>query len=117
MVSDLINRPCTIFHRTGSGVRNAHGVEESDVDPVDAVWELQQTNRAEPGDQSELSDTLWTAFFLPGVELSTGDTVVDEDGTRYEVVGDPWHARNPRSRTVSHVEATLRRTAGPEVAS
>jgi hypothetical protein len=35
----------------------------------------------------------------------------------FEVVGDPWQARNPRTRLLSHVEATVRKTGEAAVGS
>lgn len=78
---------------------------------VETHCELQQRGRSEPGSAGELSIGDWVAFFPAGTELTTGDTVT-VDGQDYEVAGDPWHARNPRTQTASHVEASLKRTVG-----
>lgn len=114
MLSQLINRDCTIIRRLESSTTDAHGNEVPEEDLVTTVCEVQQQQRQEQGLAGELSDTRWLGFFLPGVELRTGDAVdVDGLGT-FELVGDPWPARNPRTQQESHVEATLRRTEGTE---
>lgn len=118
MLSTLINRPCVITRRLSTGSEDDYGNLIPDESTIETVCELQQKQRTEPAGQGELSDTQWTLFLLPGDTLRTGDvvTVDDED---YEVVGEPWQARNPRTQLLSHVEATLRRTAstGDEVGS
>ena len=45
--------------------------------------------------------------------MNTSDTVI-VDGQEYELVGEPWDARNPRTRAQSHIEATVRRTRGAD---
>lgn len=82
-----------------------------------AVCEIQQRRREEQGDQGEVSDAEWVGFFLPGTPLDTGDSVEVPGEGVFELVGAPWHARNLRTQQESHVEATLRRTAGAEDAS
>lgn len=114
MLSQLVNRPCTILRRVASGSDDGYGNEVQTDDTVETVVELQQMRRDEHDDA--VGDADWTAFFLPGEDVQSGDAIV-VDGFKYEVVGDPAAWRNPRSQTESHVEATLRRTAGPEDAS
>lgn len=111
MLSQLINTPCTILSRTDGGGQDDYGNETDTTTEVETVCELQQTRRDEPDAQGELSDTTWQLFLPASTEISTGDSVM-VDGVVYELVGAPWPARNPRTRTVSHVEATVRRTAG-----
>lgn len=114
-VTPLITRPCTITR----GARVDRDDFDLDVDDpeapepetVEAVCELQQRQRSEDRDGGEVSSTDWTGYFLPDVELGTAD-VVTVEGVAYEVVGDPWKARDPLLDRDSHVEASLRRTAG-----
>lgn len=115
-LTTLINRPCTITRRSESGNTDDYGNDVPDEETVETVCELQQTQRMEPGNEGELSDTHWTLFLLPGTEISGAD-VVTVDGESYEVVGDPWNARNPLTQLPSHIEASLRRTAGSESGS
>lgn len=115
-LTNLITRPCTIVQRRESGTTDAYGNDVPAETSIETVCELQQQRRAEQDDQGELSDTTWQAFFLPSEDIRGGDILI-VDGVEYEMFGDPWEARNPRTRVVSHVEATLRRVAGSEDAS
>lgn len=60
-----------------------------------------------------MSATGWRLFFLPDVDVHTGDAIV-VDGHTYELTGEPWEARNPLTQTVSHIEASVERVAGTE---
>lgn len=77
---------------------------------VSIVGELQQTRADEPLEDGETSDTRWTLFVPAGTPLATGDAVIVANQV-YELIGDPWQARNPRTRQESHIECRLRRTA------
>lgn len=110
MLSDLIAREAQIIRRP-SGERDDFSAPEPDPDPEDILCEIQQRSRTEPGDDGELSDTEWVAFFFPDAEVSGNDVLI-VDGQRFELVGEPWLA-NSGSAAMHHVEATLRRTAGP----
>lgn len=113
MLSQLINRECQILRRSASAEIDDYGNEVPDVDVVTTVWEVQQRVRKEHDDA--VADTDWVGFFLPGEDVDSGDAVVDvTSGHRFEIVGDPWPVRNPRTQAESHVEAGVRRTAGSE---
>ncbi len=107
----LLNRPMTIIRRAGHGAVDAYGNTVYDETLVEVVGELQQVRRDEPGGEGETSDTRWALFLPAGTALSTRDIVLVGD-EEYEVTGEPWSARNPRTQALSHVEATLRRVAG-----
>lgn len=115
-LATLLNLPVTIVRRDDLGDEDERGNDLPTETLVETVGELQQQQRAEPADAGELSDTRWLLILPAGTDIRTGDGIVC-DGQRYEMVGDPWHARNPRTQTASHVECTLRRTASPETAS
>ena len=110
MLSALLNRPMMIIRRTASGTTDAYGAAIPTTVEVEVVGELQQQRRDEPATEGELSDTRWVAFFPAGTNIDTGDAVIC-DGESFEVIGDPWAARNPRTQVESHLECTLRRTA------
>lgn len=110
-VATLINRSCTLLRRS-EGDADDYGNEVATDTPVSTVCEIQQRQRDEDDQMGELSDTLWTVFFLPTETVDTGDGLV-VDGETYEMVGEPWVARNPMTQTNSHIEAVMRRTAGP----
>lgn len=110
----LINRPCVIKRRSASGTIDAAGDAVVTTSSVTTVCELQQLPRraeGEPGTQAEMSDSQWLLVLPAGTVIDTGDGIV-VDGKTYEMYGEPWHARNPRTGVESHVECTLRRTAG-----
>ena len=109
-LTNLINRPCTIT----TGIEtDDFGIDPDPATPapVTTVCELQQRQRGENADDGEVSWTDWIAFFPVGTLIDTADTVT-VDGHNYEVVGEPWVARNPATEADSHIEATLWRTAG-----
>lgn len=116
-LSQLINRPCTLVYRTDTGDTDELGNVIPSETRVDAVCEVQQDRREEPGDAGEVSDTRWSGYFLPGVDLRTADAVQVEGIGTFELIGDPWPARNPRTETEEHVEATLRLVRGAGEAS
>lgn len=78
------------------------------------MCELQQVPRrsvsGEPAAHPDVSDSLWLLVLPADTLIDTGDAVI-VDGHRYEVSGEPWVARNPRTQAVSHIEASLRRVA------
>lgn len=113
----LLNRPLTLVRRSATtGDTDAFGNVIPGETLVPAVGELQQSRRDEPDRGGELSDAHWTLFLPAGTDVETGDGVI-VDGQLYEFVGDPWQARNPRTRLPSHIECSLRRTSqgGDEV--
>lgn len=112
-LTDLLNLPVTIVRRTET-------TDAFDPVPVESLvetfGELQQTARAEPVGEGELSVTTWLLVLSAGTDVRTGDAVI-ADGATYEVVGAPWQARNPRTQLPSHVEATLKKTSDDESGS
>lgn len=113
MLAALLNRPLTIVNRTDSTAIDEYGNAIPTETLVETVGELQQVQRSEPVAEGELSDTRWLLVLPAGTVLNTGDAVI-VDGEMFEVTGQPWAARNPRTGAQSHVEATCRRTAGDE---
>jgi hypothetical protein len=114
-LNQLLSLNCTIERRTAGG-EDDYGNDTVTVTPLDTVCELQQAKRDEPDSQGELSATDWRLYLPAGTDIDTSDTVIVNDLV-FEVVGDPWQARNPRTRTLSHVEATVRKTGEAAVGS
>lgn len=114
-LATLLDTPCTIVSRSDEGDTDAHGNPVLTEAISETTCVLQQRQRDEPGDAGELSVTLWTLFLPVDTVLHTDDAVV-VDGLVYEVVGDPWNAKEG-SPDMWHVEATLRRTASGEAGS
>lgn len=116
-LSQLINRPCQIIRRSLEGeVDDGYGNLQSTEVIQEAVCELQQRQRDEPASTGQVSEEQWIAFFPAGTALDAGDGLL-VDGERYEVLGDPWQTRNPRTKQWGQLEATLSRAAGSEDAS
>lgn len=120
-IDHLLNRPCTLILRTLDGSTTDDYGNAIDPDPaqIDTVCELQKNARRaeEPELQGELSDTVWTLILPRGTAIDTGDAVRVEPEGVFELVGAPWHVRNPWTGAESHVECTVRRTAGAESGS
>lgn len=110
-LTDLLNRPVTLLQRAASGDVDEYGNDVPDETLTETVGELQQTKRDELPVGDETTRTDWLLVLPAGTALRTGDVAI-VDGLQYEVVGDPWRLRNPRTQAESHVEATCRRVAG-----
>jgi hypothetical protein len=109
-----INRPCLLILREFSASTDDYGNEVPTERGVETVCEIQQRLRQEPGQPGDLSETTWDGFFPAGTKLNSGDAVSVDGLGGFEVIADPWAARNPRTQIESHLEATLKRTRGPE---
>jgi hypothetical protein len=113
LLSNLVNRPCTLIQRAPGSTDELGNDIHAEVE-VDTVCEIQQQRREEPGNAGEVSITEWVGFFLPGTDLRTGDAVRVEGEGEFELVGDPWSTRNPRTQAFGQVEVSLRKVAGAE---
>lgn len=113
MLATLLNTPITIISRA-AGAADELGDETLEPTETETVGELQKNEGrggTEPALAEQLSDTDWTLFLPAGTAIDQNDQVRAEDGRVFEVVGEAWHARNPRTRQESHVEVALRRVA------
>lgn len=109
MISQLLNRPVTIRVRTVDGV-DVYNDPTTVTADVETVGYLDQRVRAEDeSDGSQIQEDQWRLMVPADTTVSGWDAVVVGDVV-YEVHGPPWQVWNPRTRRVSHVEATLRRT-------
>lgn len=77
---------------------------------TETVCMLEQ-DRSEEGAEgaAEISD--WKVYLPAAMAGIDGRATLEIDGREYELAGDPWPVQNPRLRTVSHVEARVRRLA------
>lgn len=112
-LTSLLNRSCVIERRAGTGATNSYGDETTSTVSTSTVCELQQRQRTESSVEGEVSQTDWLLVLPAGTLIAHGDAVT-VDGLDYEVHGDPWRARNPRTQAESHVEATVRRTGAED---
>lgn len=107
-----MNRPCTLLQRSEGETEDDYGNPIPVETAVETVCEIQQQQRFEREDADELAESRWLLILPIEQSVNTGDAVV-VDGETYELVGDPWRVRNPRTGIHSHIEATVRRTSGP----
>lgn len=105
----LMTQTATITPQAGT---DAYGDPLPAGTPFDVACWLFQTRRDEKRTivGEDMQAETWTLYLPPGTTVDGNDNVA-VDGVTYEVVGPPWPAFNPRSRKVTHIEATLRRAA------
>lgn len=115
-LTQLLNLPCVLVRNLPSSDTDEFGNEIPAEEEIETVCELQQQRRDEPSTEGELSVTTWLLVLPAGTEVRTSDTV-EVDGYVYQFEGDPWSARNPRTGLESHVEATVKRSAGGQETS
>lgn len=102
-----LTRPCTINSMAENGT-NDYGDAEYTATEVETVCELQQRAAAENAE--DVSDTLWDLFLPGGTELSNIDSISIDGAGDFEVLGDPWGARDPELGSEHHVEVIVRQT-------
>lgn len=119
-ISDLLTQPCLLLQRDPDGGEDRYGNETQEETPVETVCALQQRQRTEGGASGamssahgDLSDTSWLLVLPADTQIDNGDAV-EVSGQRFELVGAPWPAFDPVAQAVSHLECTVRRTAGSE---
>ena len=115
-VSRLLTRNATITHRYPSATVDGYGNPLSDESTSSVLCELQQRQRSEETVMGELAQRTWLLVLPAGTSVDATDTVTVDD-LDYELVGEPWPVHNPRTGSVSHIEATVKRTTSSEVLS
>lgn len=104
----LLNQPVTL-HQRSPGAEDEHG-NPADVEAtVATVGFISQQAASELGPEGVQQESY--RLFLPAGTPVTGWDAATVDGTRFEIDGPPWPVFNPRTKTVHHVEATIRRAA------
>lgn len=109
MLADLMNRTCSVVRRYPSGTEDDYGNEIPGETTTVTVCEFQQRQRSE--DEEVVSEEQWLVILPAATNIDTADVLI-VDEVEYELVGQPWPARNPRTKEVSHIEATVVRTSG-----
>lgn len=104
----LLNLPCSIVNRSFQ-TRDEMGNDVASESTVTTVCELQQRQRDEEDEQ--VTEGSYLLVVPVGTVIGAADSV-SVDGVEYQVSGQPWEVRNPRTETVSHIEATVMRVAG-----
>lgn len=109
-VATLLSVPCELVRRSPS-TPDEYGDPTWAETAAETVCELQQESAVEANGQA-VEDTTWRLFLPPGAaspEEPRGWDAVRVSGVTYELDGDTWAVRNPRTGGVSHVEARVRR--------
>lgn len=109
-LASLLSTPVTIVRRTNSGSTDIYGNPTQSETLVNTTCSLQQQARATDEVVGEIAETFWDLFLPTGTAIDTSDRVLVANAF-YEVVGQPWDAREG-SAEVWHVEATVKRVAG-----
>lgn len=110
-LTGLLTRACTITHRTWDTTLDAYGDQTATTTTASTVCELQQQQAQEHTDPGTIADSSWLLVLPAGTTVKTGDTVTVA-GDEYEIAGEPWPARNPRTGAASHIECTAKRVTG-----
>ena len=71
---------------------------------------LSQIHRAEATSNQDVQQETWVLYLDATAADVDGFDRVTVDGKTYDVAGPPWPAINPRTRQLTHVECTVRRT-------
>lgn len=109
MITDIINKPCTIIRRLPGTQADELGNEVPQEDRIDTVCEIQQTSSVEPESGGEAAITTWTVYLLSGFSVRTGDAILVDEYGEFEFIGDGWDAKTG-SPEVWHVEAMAKQT-------
>jgi hypothetical protein len=107
-IATRLTRPCVFIYRA-EGPADGYGDPGWLENPVDGVCYAEQAKATEPGDPHYQAED-WRIVVAPEVTVD-GLDAVEIDGLRFEIVGPPWRAVDPRSDTVHHVELAARRTS------
>jgi len=113
MINRMMNTPCAVIRRVDTGEVDRVGDPILEVERTETRCALHPVRRGEHEDGgAETSDTTWRLFLPFGTAIDTGDAI-EVEGHIYELTGQPWDAREG-VRSLWHVEATVRRTSGPQ---
>lgn len=109
----LLDRTVSIVPRVVTGTDGRGNDVISDGTPVVGVKSGRDLEEAsEEQDAADLQSSRYVYFFLPDVEISGYDVIVD-DGDRYEVKGPPELVVRRRGGRPHHWEAIAERV-GPQ---
>lgn len=106
--SRLMTQTGTLHHVTQSGSDEYNDPTTSETTETVGCL-LQQRTRIEQTAGGQISTETLVLFLPAGTDVDTIDYVT-VDGLDYQLDGPTWEAFNPRSRSVSHIEAWVRRT-------
>lgn len=108
LLARLLTRPCVLVTRT-PGPPDVYGDPSWVESRNNALCYAEQTVASEPGDPNYQADE-WRVL-LPAGAAVDGLDAVEVDGQRFEVLGPPWTAKDPRFNRDHHIELRARWTA------
>lgn len=122
----LLNQLCTVTVLTADGTPDRAGVPAATEEEYTTTGYFEQRQATEQTAGQTSDEQRWLAIINPTatVEGTSGDQVdltdliastwtVEPDGLGvFQVVGEPWPVRNPRTRTVQALEFEMRRVDG-----
>lgn len=109
-VDHLLTSSATITTVTDTGSADAFGDPTHVTTTTTFACWLSQSQRSESTANANTQQETWTLYLEAAAATVDGYDRVTVDGVTYELDGPPWPARNPRTRLISHVECTLRRS-------
>jgi hypothetical protein len=112
-LAQMINRPCVLVKRV-AGEKDELGNETTEPVEIETVCDLQQQGGFKSESEDEVSDTRWVLYLPADLEIGVGDAVRVEGDGEFEIYGEAWKVWNSRTKTLSHIEAAVRRTVAPD---
>jgi hypothetical protein len=108
VIAGLLTLEATLLRRVQDGPPDEYGNPTWEATSEPVACELQQESATEANDAA-LQVTTWRAYLHPDAADVRGWDGLQLEGVTYELDGDAWTARNPRTGQISHLEARLRR--------
>lgn len=106
MIGHLLTQPIQHQPTTteADGYNNVQAVADGPPREIKGYLEWEATS--EQTINRDTVSTNWKAYLPAGLVLTAYDYLIS-GGQTFQVVGNPHQVYNPRTRSVSHVEATL----------
>ena len=101
LLARLLTRPCTLVRRVPA-TADAYGDPTWSEAHTVTLCYAEQAAPSEPGDPHYQGDE-WR-FVLDASAVVDGLDAIDLEGRRFEVVGPPWMAKDPRANLDHHWE-------------
>lgn len=107
-LAGLLNQSCTITTRTDANTTDRYGNPDQTEATTTTVCYCEQRQRGEqPGEDAVASED-WLVMLPTGTTVDAHDKIT-VGSLVLEVVGPPWPAHNPRTRSTSHIECNARK--------
>lgn len=105
-LAKLLNQPLEL-HKNGTTLDEYGNQVDTDSTVINIVGYLEQKDTVENLDDRDTVVTSWEAYFPAGTDVNAFDRIVF-GGQTFQVDGAPWQVYNPRSGSVSHIQAKLK---------